>query len=305
MKSASSFLLPESVVARLQIERARIENGAFSSALNVSEMLLARQSGYRVLGQVMGASVWKFSEQRVQEYGQASYRPIGGLRAELQPLSQNIARARAAAVARMSEEARLLGASGVVGVRVRFGKTEVADRKPQSFRLQREPSADKWEFVVTGTAVSNSHDDVAAPFTSHLSGEETWKLERAGYAPRALVMGNCVLLQILSGFMRNRLFWARLKGKSGNFEVTQYKNALYAARKTALERLELTAQNAGADCVIGVRIETQIYSDITELGYIGEVAKPYQIFSLSAMGTAICALPRAASNSIETVVPLS
>ncbi len=297
--------LPPSVVERLQAERARIESGAFSSSLPVGEMLLARQSGYRVLGQVMGASVWKFGGGRVQANWQAEYRPSSGLRTELESLSQSIADARDLAVERLCEEARLLGASGVIGVRVHFGKTEIIDSTPQSFKLQREPSADKWEFVVTGTAVSSSHVAGQVPFTSNLSGEETWKLERAGYAPRAIVMGNCVLLQVLSNFMRNRLRLARFKGKSGNFEVKQYTNALYDARETALERLERAAQKSGAHSVIGVQIETQTYSDIAELGWSGEIAKPSQIFSLSAIGTAICALPRAAPNSIATVVPLT
>ena len=301
--------LPQSVVERLKVERERIENGAFSSALNVGEMLLMRQSGYRVLGQVMGACVWKLAGQRASFGWGANDYPSKGLRVELDVTSQSIARARDVAAERLSEEARLLGAHGVVGVRVHWSKTEVP--KAQSFKLQNYPSSYEWKIVLTGTAVigpavSSSHvAPVDAPFTSHLSGEETWKLERAGYAPRALVTGNCVLLQIVSNFMRQRLLAARFQGKAGNFEVTQYTNALYAARKTALERLERAAHNCGAHSVIGVQIETQTYADIAELGWAGEVAKPYQIFSLSAIGTAVCALPRAASNSIQTVVPLS
>ena len=299
MKPAPPKLSP-SVIERLQIERERIENGAFSSALGVGEMLLARESGYRVLGQVMGASVWRFGGRRASWDWSAKASARKGLRAELNSLSWGIANARELALERMIEEARLLGAQGVVGVRVNFGETE-----NESLKIPGLSSSFRWKIILIGTAVSSSHGAVATPFTSHLSGEETWKLARAGYAPRALVMGNCVMLQILSDFMRQRLLWSRFKSKAGNFEVTQYTNALYAARKMALSRLELAAQNCGASQVIGVQIETQTYNDIAELGYFGEVAKPYQIFSMSAIGTAICALPRATSNSIQTVVPLS
>ena len=300
----NSSVLPPSVVERLRLERERIENGAFSSALNVPAMLLMRQSGYRVLGQVMGACVWKLTGGRAPANWLAEYRPTNGLRTELDVTSQSIARARDVAVERLSEEARLLGAHGVVGVRVHWDKIEVPNA--QSFKLQNYPSSYEWKIVLTGTAVSSSHvASVDEPFTSHLSGAETWNLERAGYAPRALVMGNCVLLQIVSNFMRNRLLWARFKGKAGNFEVTQYTNALYAARKMALSRLETAAQKSGASQVIGVQIETQTYSDIAELGWAGEIAKPYRIFALSALGTAICALPNSASNSIQAVVPLT
>ena len=215
-------VLPQSVVERLQSERARIEAGAFSSALNVGEMLLARGSGYRVLGQVMGASVWKFGGQRAQMNWSGGNRPSRGLRAELKVFSQNIDGARHLAVTRLREEARLLGAQGVIGVRLYAGKTETAGLKPQSFKLQDSPLCYEWKVILTGTAVSGSNfNGEKMPFTSHLSGEETWKLERAGYAPCAIVMGNCVLLQILSNFMRKRLLLARLKGKQGNFEVTQ------------------------------------------------------------------------------------
>lgn len=297
----NSSALPQSVVQRLQTERARIETGAFSSALGVGEMLLARESSYRVLGQVMGASVYQIGGQWEFANWKTEYRPSQGLRAELATLSQSIAHARDLALQRLREEARLLGAHGVVGVRLHFDETEISNFKAQGYS-----SSYQWKIVLTGTAVSGSNlANVKAPFTSHLSGEETWKLARAGYAPCAIVMGNCVLLQILSNFMRQRLLLTRFKGKPGNFEVTQYTNALYAARKKALSRLELAARNSGAHGVVGVQIETQTYSDIAELGWTIELAKPHKIFSMSAIGTALCALPGATPNSIETVVNLT
>ena len=297
--------LPESVVQRLQLERERVETGAFSSALGVGEMLLARESGYRVLGQVMGASVWQLAGQRVPPKWSSGFRDSKGLREELTTFSQSIARARELAVKRLREEARLLGAHGVVGVRLHFGKNQVNVPQPQSFKLQVSPASCEWKIVLTGTAVrGRTNASTRLPFTSHLSGEETWKLERAGYAPRALVMGNCVLLQILSDFRRKRLFWARFQGGQGSFEVTQYTNALYAARKLALSRLEAQAQKSGAHRVIGVQIDAENYSDIAELGWSGEVAKPSKIFSLSAIGTAICPAPALPSNSIETIINL-
>lgn len=293
-------VLPPSVVERLQGERARIEAGAFTSSLGVGEMLLAREAGYQVLGQVMGAAVYQLGGRIVPAAWSASNRPHRGLRAEVTALSQTIALARELALERLSAEARLLGAQGVVGVKLRLRKTEVS-----AWKNQLLTSPFRFEVTMTGTAVRGGEIARKKPlFTSHLSGEETWKLERAGYAPCALVMGNCALVQILSNFMRSRFFLVRLQGKRGNFEVTQYTNALYAARKTALERLELDAYNSGARKVVGVQIEVETYSDIAELGWRGEIAKPFQIFSLCALGTAIRFLPRPENAPIQTILEL-
>ena len=72
----------------------------------------------------------------------------------------------------------------------------------------------------------------------------------------------------------------------------------------ALASLEIDAKNCGARQIVSVQIEAETYSDIAELGWSGEVAKPYKIFSMSAIGTAICASSRSAANSIETVINL-
>ena len=208
--------LPQSVIERLQAERERIESGAFSSALGVGEMLLARQSGYRVLGQVMGASVYQFGGQWTNPNWRNNWqaRLTQGVSYELTAITAALVSARVLALQRLREEARLLGAQGVVGVRL---------------RLQEPVGAGKnhLEMLAIGTAVARQSDatepansraapatstfnlpriaDVAAkqtvevaPFLSNLSGEETWKLESAGYAPCGLIMGNCAIRHSLS-----------------------------------------------------------------------------------------------------------
>ena len=248
----SPSVLPPSVVQRLQAERARIETGAFSSALSVSEMLLARESGYRVLGQVMGAAVYQYDGQ----FEFANWRNVNwrnadapGWRFELTAYTGALhgratrARytgalrgARELALQRLSAEARALGASGIIGVRWHF-------TKPQ--RLE----GDQIEFCVVGTAVCPQFAPGAAsgkePFTSTLSGEATWKLERAGYAPCAFVIESCALLQALSGATRASILAATSPGEL-NYELGDYTEAIYVARETAMERLETLAIKCGA-----------------------------------------------------------
>ena len=205
--------LPQSVVERLQAERERIENGAFSSALGVGEMLLARASGYRVLGQVMGASVYQFGGQWTRSNWRNNWqaRLTEGSAYELTAQTAALTAAREAALGRLRAEAQLLNAVGIVGVRLRLQPPVGAGENQLEITaigtaVACETSAAPHDTVgVAASFALPRFSDVAAkksaptePFTSNLSGEETWKLERAGYAPCGLVMGNCAIVHNLS-----------------------------------------------------------------------------------------------------------
>ena len=232
--------LPQSVVERLRLERERIENGAFSSSLDVPEMLLARQSGYQVLGQVMGACVyqigWQWSNANWRQ-NTIQARQTTGISYEMTTVSAALMNARGLAISRLRAEAQLLGADGVTGVQLRLSRPEYGGQN-------------QVEFLAIGTAVKSSHAGRQrrgqTPFTSNLSGEETWQLERAGYAPCDFVMGNCVMLQTLATNTTNRMTFTVLSGQSGNFEVAEYTGAIYEARELAVKRLELAAKQSGA-----------------------------------------------------------
>ena len=210
----NSSILPQSVVERLQAERARIENGAFSSALSVPEMLLARASGYRVLGQVMGASVYQFGGQWTRSNWRNNWeaRLTQGQSYELTAITVALTAAREAALSRLRAEAQLLKADGVVGVQLRL-QTPVGAGENQLEVLAIGTAVARQTAVASG-ATTQGAAPVAAPFrlprlgevaakksapaelfTSNLSGEETWKLESVGYAPCGLIMGNCALVQ--------------------------------------------------------------------------------------------------------------
>ena len=294
-------ILPKSVEHRLQNERERIERGAFSSSLGVPETLLARQSGYRVLGQVMGATVyqvgWQWSNPNWRN-NNAYIQRTEGISFEMTALSRALLDARELAVSRLRAEAQVLGADGVVGVHLSLRKPEYVGQN-------------QIEFLAVGTAVKSSHAvgqrRGEAPFTSNLSVEEAWALEHAGYVPCDFVMGNCVMLQTMATNTQNRMAVTILSGARGNFEVTEYTGAIYTARELAVSRLELAAKQSGAQGIVGVKVEVEEVQSFTTVNSTANDNTPREIFGFTATGTAVkpsASRPNSES-AITTVIDLT
>lgn len=299
MNSSAPNLLPPSVVQRLQAERARIEKGAFSSALGVGEMLLARQSGYRVLGQVMGASVYQFGGQRqFANWRDFNWRDADApaWRFELSAYSDAVRGAFEVALQRLCAEATGLRADGVIGVRVQL-------KKPQQLQ------GDQIECAIVGTAVMRPDSrgkarETGAPFTSNLSGAETWMLERVGYAPCALVFECCALLQALSGETRAFIMSLHSPGEA-NYEFREYTDAIYSARETVMQRLKTGAHSAGASGILNVQIELEEHLEVDPKLPGVNSDTPHQIFALIAQGTAVKPLGAPQINRVTSVTPLT
>src|ERR671927_1187353 len=172
--------IPEDAMRRLAQMRPGQPTSLFTSDLSVNEFLLVREAGFRPLGLVLGSSIYHVGIQ----LGRWSQNQ------ELDTLTQAMYHARGLAMTRMEAEADLLGADGIVGVRLDIDFKEFG--------------SDLAEFIAVGTAVHadeahartpdgfswrNSH---GKPFTSDLSGQDFWTLLQAGYAPLGMVMGTCV-----------------------------------------------------------------------------------------------------------------
>lgn len=206
----------------------------FTSDLSVSEFLLLEQQGYQPLGFVMGTSVYHVGFQS------ASWTES----TELDVLTKAMYNARHLAMNRMTEEARYLGADGIVGVRLDIGGRHLG------------LGDDLMEFIAIGTAVRHPRDSNARkpPFTSNLSGQELYKLHLAGYRPTGLIMGSAVYHIAHQGF---RAAW-RTFGQ--NIEMTNYTQGLYHARELAMTRMQDEARVSGADGIIGVRVSEHPYN---------------------------------------------
>ncbi len=229
--------LPAHARERLQVMRGEDEqHRLFTSDLSVNEFLLVKEAGFDPLGMVVGCSMYHIGYQ------------WAGINQnmEMTVLSQAMYHARELAMSRMEEEADVLGADGIVGVRL------------TAKHMEWEPNLA--EFVAIGTAVRTRDPKMSyrtldnKPFTSDLSGQDFWTLLRAGYRPVGLVMGNCVYHVAYQGIGQ----WFKNIGK--NVEMTNFTQALYDARELAMERMQAEAAHLKAQGIVGVQLHEGRYS---------------------------------------------
>lgn len=208
----------------------RHQGRVFSSDLSVDEAILLKEVGYEPRGLVMGSAIYH-----------VGYSFMGvNQNTEITALSQAMVKAREAAMSRLVDDARRVGGDGVIGVRLTIGMFD--------------PRHHLMEFVAIGTAVAAGHGALRRgrshhnPFTSDLSGQDFYLLQRAGYEPLGLVMGACVYhvaYQGLAGWMSNQ---------AQNVEIESYTQAFYQARELAMERLQQEAIREGAEGVVGMSV---------------------------------------------------
>lgn len=212
--------------------------GPFSSDLSIDEFALARAVGLRPVAQVMGSSIYHVGWQ--QQPGRFGMQ-MGGSSLELSVLSQAWNNARQRAFARLEQEATLVGADAVLGVRLTVG--------------QHEWAAGAIEYVAVGTAVRIEGSERAGaqrPVLTDLSGQDFWKLRQAGELPLGVV-GASTVHYIVAG-------WSTQQAQSGfgagwaNQELRDFTRGVYDARETALGRMTSEARELGAAGVVGVSI---------------------------------------------------
>lgn len=213
----------------------------FTSGLSASEFLLVRDAGFEPAGLVMGSSVCHLALQPpVTSVAQLTGPSFGTIFAnvpkdggEVAELSRAMSLARDTATTRLEQDARRLGADGVIDIRV-------------------ESEWDSWyagalEFTMTGTAVRRA--DVAPGrtagdhlFTCDLSGHDFWKLLQSGHRPVSLVIGYCA-------------YAAEPDSALGNRELAGPTRAVYTARRLAVARMRGEAERLGATGIVGVRLD--------------------------------------------------
>lgn len=202
----------------------------FTSDLSVNEFLLVREAGFDPLGLVMGSSIYHIGFQMANFYQSQ----------EMGVLTQAMYHARELAMTRMEEEADVLGADGIVGVRLEVTRYEWGENLA--------------EFMAVGTAIKHRTGEHYRtpdnrPFTSDLSGQDFWTLLRAGYRPISLVMGTCVYHVAHQGLMQS------LKQSGRNTEMQNYTQALYDARELALSRMQAEAEREQAEGIVGTQVK--------------------------------------------------
>jgi len=248
--------VPQDAIKRLAELQPGKAGSIFTSDLSVNEFLLVREVGFKPLGLVLGSSIYHVGLQ-VGRWGKNQ---------ELNVLSQAMYHARELAMTRMEAEAALLGADGIVGVRLDIEFKEFG--------------SDLAEFIAIGTAVKA--DEAATPdggwrnnkdqpFTSDLSGQDFWTLVQAGYGPLGMVMGSCVY------HIAHQRFWQTIGNIGQNVEIPQFTEALYDARELAMSRMQAEAESLEAEGIVGVQLLSLPHrwgGHTTEFFAIGTAVRP-------------------------------
>jgi len=266
--------LPLNAIDRLreQASRQGTPGHFFTSDLSVSELSLARQAGYEPLGQVMGSSVYHVGWQNMPAGYWSTWAGSSG---EMTVLTQAFYDARHLAIGRLQQEAALLGATGVVGVRLE--------------RKEYEWGMGMLEFAAIGTAIRETDfapgsKPNAAPFVSDLSGEDFWMLRQAGFRPVGFAVGNCTYYCVPNWTTQNVTTGGFFGGSWNNMELTDYTQSLYTARALAMGRMEHEAAAVGAVGVVGADIDVEAEPREVE---VNKRTRIDMVYHFTAIGTAI------------------
>ncbi|MEO8953926.1 MAG: heavy metal-binding domain-containing protein [Ktedonobacteraceae bacterium] len=246
----------------------------FSSNLSVNEFLLARNKGYTAVSQVMGSSIYHIGWRNLL------YSSWNTTASELTIISNAHQHAAQLALGRLEQEAALLKAHGVIGVRLKTRDYEWGENM--------------LEYTAIGTAIRLPNTPPPArSFLSDLSGQEFWTLLQAGYAPDGVVTGFCSYYVSLGGRAAGQL--NNFGGQWANQEIEPFSQAIYTARNRAMGRLLNMSRTLNAIGVVGMHIHCKR----TVMAHESNDIK--LIVQFSAIGTAITEQKR--DHVIPTVQP--
>jgi len=167
---------------------------------------------------------------------------------------------------------------GVVGVRV---EVEV---HPHHIDVELVGTAVR---PVSGEDARGTHAALAMPFVSDLSARDFTLLHRAGWMPVGLAFGASFV------YAPRRTAGTAMKQSTQNVELTNYTEAMYSARESAMERMQRSALQAGGQGVVEVKV--------TE----GPMSFARHAVGFTAWGTAVCLVAEAHQFvAPEVVLPL-
>jgi uncharacterized protein YbjQ (UPF0145 family) len=162
---------------------------------------------------------------------------------QLDAVSRAWDQARRTAFDRLRDEAHLVGADAVVGVRLRRGQHDWARRSV--------------DFVVNGTAIRLPDSDRSAQpvlVLSDLSVQDHWLLIGGGWSPAGLLAATSACFVSQGRGTR----WRRRLSAMQNQELHEFSDGFAAARRAVVADLRGQARAAGADGIVGVSLKYEL-----------------------------------------------
>jgi uncharacterized protein YbjQ (UPF0145 family) len=200
-----------------------------TSDLSVDEALLLHAAGWEPLDLVCGVAVVSVPAG-VWNWGRGAI--------SLASDAHNAAVEQAAL--QLRGECEKVRGHGVVGVRVEVSvrthhiDVELVGTAVRPVGAQHDPRGDDAARAV--------------PFVSDLSARDFTLLKRAGWMPVGLAFGACFV------YAPRRTAGAAMKQTRQNVELTNYTEAMYTARESAMERMQQSALHAGGQGVVEVKV---------------------------------------------------
>jgi uncharacterized protein YbjQ (UPF0145 family) len=213
--------------------RERLASQVFTSALSVGDLAALRSVGYHPVGQAFGTSTVRVSRQQALLQSAPPFSPFGGNRSgyELRGYFEGEIRSRERALRRLQHEARLLGAEGVIGLRV----------------IRSAPIAGMYEYTVIGTAVRRDNTEVDGhPFLTAVIGSDFAALVRSGWLPVTVILS---MVRWVTAFAGNHAYpWANnvTARRYPTIELEGLSLLQTKARAQVREQLERQVRAAGA-----------------------------------------------------------
>jgi uncharacterized protein YbjQ (UPF0145 family) len=193
-----------------------------TSDLSIDEALLLHAAGWEPVDLVCGVSVasvpygvWTWGQGEITVASAAHNAAVQG------------------AAERIKNECTKVHGHGVVGVRI---EVEVRNHHIDV------------ELVGTAVRPVQAGATPAMPFVSDLSARDFTLLQGAGWMPAGLAFGASFV------YAPRRSAGAAMQQKRQNIELTNFTQAMYAARESAMERMQRSALDVGGHGVVGVKV---------------------------------------------------
>jgi len=221
--------------ARLRLaEEAGPNKKLFTSDLSVNEFLLARESNMQAISQVMGSSIYHIGV--IRDYK--------GATCEITTISDAHRESRRLAISRLYQEAKLVGADAVVGVRLQERWITMGQHGKGG-----DDGGEIIEFTVVGTAVrapwiTHRHGE---PIVTDLSGQDLWAMQEDGFEPCGFLFEFC----------RYHVWHVMARGFTSG-EVSGALAGIDAAKHLVEQRLHRQAKQVQAEFVVGSDIKVEV-----------------------------------------------